>query len=737
MALGFFRRRQKLVIFLMVLLMVAFLVPTGIRGCFERSGINQPIGHVGKHKLTLGMKRAADMDLRLLHDWLGLGQFQPPRPGELAFFTFLQLPQDHFLSWVLLLQEAREMGIRVNEGQVSEFLIRSGLDPDGAAYRQLLASLSASGLTDRDLRRAIADYLMVVEAFQASTVQAWPSLPELRETFRNLNERIRLAMVVFPAEDFLKQVQEPSDQQVREAFDKYRSLVPDSPANRTQFGFGYRILDEVDVSYLFVNSELLARAVEPSEEEMLRYWERNRGHMTRQVAVPAPATTSAASQPATGLAATQASQPAQPSFKEVPIESYSEARPEILEILRDRQTGPRMTDLLRHAEEVIVGFGEGEDAYAKTAAAMIGSADALLARKVARLPFETASLRQVIDYLRSATAVRIIYPFGRQGDWFLDENVQIRIEPEWRGLSLGELLAKIGAAHNYPKLEWVTCWGFDSTIFPSAPVDLVPISSGRTGMVGLSKLAENELLGAATLTQEPQAGGQTLVSIVVSASPFQGPKPQQRPMIEVGGDFSPALYVSTGARKGRLLFRLLKAVPAHTPEVMSDEVRARVVEDLKIVEAVEKAKAAAEAMKSQLARGETLEALAERQKRKVIDSGLLARHSESFGQIVWTDVPEIGVNPDFIQKAFELVPPDPEPPHTGRPAGVIPLYRKRQAVLVQRTGYEPAVISEFDKGALDLSETLLRERQRRELTMWFAGPVIARRVGFVERAPGE
>lgn len=747
MALGFFRRRQKLVILVMVLLMVAFLIPTGIRGCFEPDRLKVAVGSVGKRKITVRMMRAAERDVRLLRDWLGLGRFSPPRPGEAGFVTFLERGHEHFLSWTLLLHEAGEMGIRVTERQVEEFLIRSGLDPAGGEYQEMLASLADRRMTEENLRQAVANYLLVIEALQTAMVGNRASLPELRHVFRELNERISLAMVTFPAEDFVKDVKDPADQEVRETFQKYRHLVAHHPENRTRFGFGYRVPDRLDVAYLFIDSERVERAVEPTEDEMLEYWQRYKGRMTRKEPVPttatapapattAPATTKATTAPATAPStqATQPAQPAEPEFRDVVIERYSEAKPQIRRNLKERASEDKISELLRRADELIARFGPDEGAYAKTAAAMIRPADALLARKVARLPLRAALLSDLLEHLEEVTGVRIVYPLGQHGEWFLDGNITVEIDPKWSGLGLGELLAKIGAAHDYPKLQWVTCAGFESVIFPSAPVDLVPISSGRSGWAGPEDIDQHQLLGSAGMSKDPQAGGQTLASIVASVAEFQGPRPPRTPLVKLGDDFRPALYVS-GSRQGRLLWRLLKAEAAHTPPLLTFEIRNQVVDDVKTVKAFKMAVDAAEAMKKTLDAGGELAELAEDQKREVVDAGPLARKGNYFGLIDWSIVAGVGQSRQFIEAAFKLVPEDPEPPHAGSPSAVIPLQRRRKVVLAQRTGYEPALASEFDLSAVGLGRVLLIQRQRIEVFTWFTGPVIARRVGFVEPMP--
>ncbi len=739
MALSFFRRRQKLMIGLMVLLMLVFLLSSALQNIFGSKRRR------GGRRINVEAEVDAPADLRVLGNLLGNGQ--SPRREARLFVAFMERSDDPVLHWSLLVDEAHRMGFRVTEKQVDDFL--AALGAEGRTYEELLDRLAESGYTEKMLRWAMANYLLVREAFSASLLTTEPSMPELRHAFRDMNERIQLAMVVLPVEDSLKDIEKPPLEKVKQWFDDHKEFFRAHPDNQTRYGFGYRLPDRLDVSYLFVDMDLVAQAVEPTEEQMLEYWRRNRGRMTKKVEVPAPATQPAsrpAAAPATGPSTAPAgetpTQPSEPQYREVLIERYSEARDTIREILRPEVAKAKMTDLLNRADELIALHGKDADAYAKAAAAMLRPVDALLRRPVTRLPVGTRTLEVVIRDLQSVTGVNIIYPFGQHGGWTLDGKIKVKVDPEWRKDTLGEVLAKISAAHKYPKLQWVTCEGFASAIFPSSPVKLVPISAGRTGMVSFNELMEDELLGMATLTKTVTERPQTLVLIARSTKEFQGPEPRRAALVEVGGDFRPALHV-TGGRSGRLLWRLVAAERAHTPKELTDEIRSQVEEDLEIVNAMEKALAAAEGMKAKLDAGEELDKIAKADKHEVIRTELFSRIAPTVmpwtRQIVitYSDVEGIGRSKEFIDKVFELVPENPEPPHAGRPVAVAPLYRRRKVVLAQRVGYEPAVRSKFEQLGPRLAQYLMLQRNRREQTWWFDGESITRRLSYVEPRPEE
>ncbi|MCD4699674.1 MAG: SurA N-terminal domain-containing protein, partial [Phycisphaerae bacterium] len=329
MAFKFFRRRQKMVLIVMVLLMVAFLVPTLFQSLGGGRGRDSVIGYINDEKVTIQMQQAAEVDLTLLSRSLGIGRGR--RTGEGAFAAFWKNNQNQNagLAWMLLLHEARNMGITIEQDdpQVESFLTESGLT--GEAYRRELANLRENRYTEEHLRQAVANYLMVITAFQAAEINIMSSLPELRHVFGDLKERIGLAMVAFPAKDFTAEAPEPSGEAVFRQFEQYKHLFSQGPENMTDFGFGYRLPDRLDIAWLFIDEGLVADAVEPLHDDMTGYWEKHKGELKKRIPADdgqAPATSTAPSD-------TKPTEPAEEKFREVVIESFSQAKPQIRRIL--------------------------------------------------------------------------------------------------------------------------------------------------------------------------------------------------------------------------------------------------------------------------------------------------------------------------------------------------------------------------------------------------------------------
>lgn len=738
MALGFFRRRQKLVLIIMVLLMVAFLIPGSIRGLFERKPYKVAIGHAGDDKITQGMLLSADADIRILTRWLALGAGL--RPGEMAFVAFQSVNQGRnpALAWALLVHEARTLGVRVTRQEIDAFLAASGRT--GESYQRLLADLTREKLGEKDLLRAVTSHLMIAKALEAGLVGVPPSLPELRVFYRDLRERIQLGLAVFEAEDFAGDAAEPSETEIREWFAERKRYLPLHPTNQTEFGFGYRQPNRADVAWLLVDQEQLTRAVDVPERLMREYWLQNKGKLTKEVPVTttraAPTTTTAP----TDTQPTQPTPPAEPQTRTVVITRYSEAKPIIRDNLSARVAEDTAADLLAEARKLIDAHADSKDPYQHALSLMTSDAEALLGRKVDAPPPGPAPLETVVEQLEGASKVRIAYPYGEREKLTIDPTVEVDLSKLKGGLTLKQLLEEIGSQLKLPRpIAWRTCRGLPDALFAAEPVDLMPVRAGRTGMLDFPELARTAPLDWASTAP---GGGLPLVGVVVTAQIFQAPGSPRTPLIEVGGDFGQAMYVYGPVGMGRLLWRLAAAKAEHEPERITPAIRQQIVRDIKLLRGFHKATEAAKKMLAQVRAGEDLEKLAEAQKRTFLETEPFARKepqpirtAAGYRMVLMLpNVPEVGRDAKFVEQAFSLVPDDPDDPAPPARADVALLRRARKLLLIQRVGYEPATESHFRDKGLDMAIPLLmRERYQRGVTAWLSLAGVGERVVYTAR----
>ena len=721
MAFAFFRRRQKLVLILMVLLMVAFLIPTAIENLGQGRSRRQVIGAAGGEKIRLGDLDRATVGIEILQEKLRLGQYVGQVHEAFPFEMFLRINAgpDLRLAWTLLLHEAKQMGIRVTNREVDAFLTSINLTGENLQREVRLMG----GVTERDLRSAVADLLMVNQAFELSRVGVTPPLAEIRSLYRDLNERIALGTVSFDAADRVDKAPEPSEEDVFKQFQSHRGALPMGPNNKDPFGFGYRLPDRAQISWLLVEVDRVRDAVTVPEKMMLDYWRLHRGELKKKVPVPSSAPASTQS--------TQPTQPAEVEYRDVEIEKYSEAKSQIREILQAQEAEARVSEIIGLLRTLIGKYGESSDPYLQAYEAITAGADKLLAKPAGKPALTRGPLERVLASLERSAGVRIQFPYGEHEKLSIQPDVVVDIGPVGDGVTVGQALENIRAALKLPELSWRACQTLEGVVFAVKPVDLLPVSVGQTPLVSLEELSKQDVLGWASLGPD---GRGTLAEVVSTAEVF--PHPGRReipPMVEAGKDFAQVMYV-TGERSGRLLWRLDEALPEQAPEGLTPEIRKQVIADLKLKAAFELAKEEAKKIEAQITADKPLKDVAEQNKLKYDTTRPFSRkmNMQYFGgRITWSYVPGVGIDPGFLAEAFKLVPPMPEGWSDPGPAAVVDLPRRRQVMLIQRIEYEPPLEMLFElQGMSEMVGMLSRDRDMEALYSWLSFKNIAQRVGW-------
>ena len=351
MALGFFRRRKKLVFWIMVALMVVFLLSIGgaqpLIRMFAPRGDDVALGHAGALTVTQRALKRVDGELMLLQRYFGLGNaFREvsglPRsvPGEKGLLLVLQAPSPNF-SWLLLAHEARSMGFRGGKVLQDKFM-EAYLNLPPERFKALVAMAVQRGILERHLREALDDYLVIAQAFGAATAGVRETEPGLRRLFDQVRSRMDVAVVKFQADEFTEDVGQADPNELEALFTECKEYFRDDVlGNPHPFRFGYRRSPRVSVEYVLVDYDDVVRSVTLDETKMFEFWKDNEGKFTKEVPL------AAADEPTEGEPNTEAStEPnAEPKTETVIITEYQEAKPQIRQILRARQTQRKMADI--------------------------------------------------------------------------------------------------------------------------------------------------------------------------------------------------------------------------------------------------------------------------------------------------------------------------------------------------------------------------------------------------------
>jgi len=739
MAFGFFRRRQKMVIIIMVALMVSFLVGwQGVSLFLTPKPEKQKIGETRAGTILRGelMSAAADLDI-LSAMGFGNRYRYPPWPTEMAYIYLQQTNGENArFAYTLLISEAREAGVLVNEGDVDAFFAGIGLTGDRYAERISSIRSRNSSWTERHIRGAIATWLLVHKHFVDSSVGCAPSETEVRVAYRDLTEQIDLRVLRLKAEDFLEGIPDPNQTETDAHFNMYRPRFEGQTRKVDDFGFGYRQPGRAKIQYLFVRGDVVRRVTEPDFREVMDYYNRNKAEFTKEV--PAGAATT---QPPGG-----ASQPADVPTKTVQ-KSFAEAKAEIVERLREVAVAGRLDSVTGAAEaEVKRLLGSRVDpaeAYDRVRASRTRPAEKVLAAALQDVKIDNVALDEAVEKLAEAAGLAgICYPWGTHGENTLLPSVKVTVRAD--RITLGEALAEISKQAKWPKLHWARCDGFRDVLFSVAAgsegVDFFPLQVGQIPLSTAKEIVDHDVLGFAYTSQR---GGNNIAQIAFTAEGLS-PRPGREGVIQVGEQGS-RMYVS-GDRTGRLLWRLVEISAAHVPTDLNDrpDLREKVVEDLKItrafLKALEKGKKTVTASK-----GIGLARVAEFQKLETFTTGLFARKSFVRGfsmvpQVAVTNVPNLDLDTRqlraaVINAAFKLTPKNVEPSALSaapEALDVIPLKIRKEVLVVERAGYKPVVRPEYEQSGRLQTAWFLVSRRKESLDVdWFSAQSIAKRVNWV------
>ena len=344
------------------LLAVAFLIQ-GTVSVFVPGPRDQPIGKIGERELTVGDRNVAASELTLLSQIPVRGT-----PGLLAAFA-AQDPTE----WLLLKEGARRAGIEGSRVEMRQLLQLTGLaDEDALArfasrqgvaragvrgalrswaqvqtYKELVLGMAHLRPEERLQKLQQAAMLMRFGALsrraaeRATLGRPRISEPLLRRFLHDQYARARVTLARIPADVAITGVDEPSEERVRELFQRYRD---DLPGKGDPYGFGYRLPDRVRLSYLAVDFDKLEKAVrdEVGYADALAFYEDHPDRFRRE----APDSETGATQPATA-----ATQPAtQAGDGAPPVKPFDAVREEAFTTLRRRKAralGARMIKAAR------------------------------------------------------------------------------------------------------------------------------------------------------------------------------------------------------------------------------------------------------------------------------------------------------------------------------------------------------------------------------------------------------
>jgi hypothetical protein len=304
------KNNKKILAFLGVFLMVAFIIPTNVRNEL-RGNPAERAGTAFGQPLTQGQIMRAEQDLNLLRRItnpetgmnLIVSEFYDRLDPSYRFYRrlspdFARPRQEYYrralqaaseltpTNFALLLMEADRMGVRP-----SDELVKLAVDN----YFP-----SASLDVHQSAEQAFRDWQTVLAAFQrvAESAKVTPAWAEHEVAQRE--QQVSMQLVEFKAEQFTRDLPEPTPEQLQAFFKEHQDRDPSAD----EYGIGYRLPNRLRLEWIMVPWADIRKTI--TADDAADYYNQHKPEfMATTMPSTRPTTMASTSRPSTQVAASQ------------------------------------------------------------------------------------------------------------------------------------------------------------------------------------------------------------------------------------------------------------------------------------------------------------------------------------------------------------------------------------------------------------------------------------------------
>ncbi|MBL1218799.1 MAG: hypothetical protein D8M59_15065 [Planctomycetes bacterium] len=291
--LKFLRRYQKWILAVGgSLLMVAFLLPQALQrwGRTAFSRVEATYVYEGKeHTIPNEEWQQALIEFAVLHEQFGgeLAAIMNPKNLSEDDPDYLQVVNASH--WYLLKLAAEKAGLTSTAYEGESYLRQYAAqlvlqNPDllgdaQRAYDMIMQgprqALAGRQGTDKDIHRAIANFLAVsrlVQLYETADVAATWRVQDLLDQFERT---INASMLFLRADEFTADIDDPSESELQEHFDKYKANAPGDG----EYGIGYLQPDRVKIEYLVINYDSLFDSITVTGKDARKWYAQNKDNL--------------------------------------------------------------------------------------------------------------------------------------------------------------------------------------------------------------------------------------------------------------------------------------------------------------------------------------------------------------------------------------------------------------------------------------------------------------------------
>ena len=221
--------------------------------------------------------------LRYVRQMIDAGKYQISNE---QLNNIYERPMPSYVYWLLLKKEAELAGITISNEASGRQL--AGVIRDlrlGVTYSQLVGSIrDREGIPEERILKTFGELMAILRYANMMCSNEDITVGQIRHDVSWGGETIDIEFVRFDSSVFAEAQEDPSEQEISDHFNKYKTFAAGAISEENPHGFGYRLADRVKLEYIVVQLDDVAEIVaQPTQEEAEEYYTRNRARFTESV----------------------------------------------------------------------------------------------------------------------------------------------------------------------------------------------------------------------------------------------------------------------------------------------------------------------------------------------------------------------------------------------------------------------------------------------------------------------
>lgn len=198
----------------------------------------------------------------------------------------LSAPNSYY--WFLLDKEAQSVGFKISNETVRSMLSQALPQLTGQQYSQFIGNMMrSSGISEDKILTVFGKLLSVIQFSSSISTGQDITTRQLKYLASSQIETVDIKFLRVNSEKFIDKIENPTEQQISEQFEKYKNFFPNEITSENPYGFGYKLPNRVQLEYMSLKLDEVKNIIkEPTPEEVSKFYTDNKSSsFTEQVKV--------------------------------------------------------------------------------------------------------------------------------------------------------------------------------------------------------------------------------------------------------------------------------------------------------------------------------------------------------------------------------------------------------------------------------------------------------------------